>query len=182
MSATAKGRASARPAGAAIMIGHDRARMQQLELYAAVEPRRVVCLVGCGASKTSRPAPAKDLYIGNLFRAARLYAERKSDAWRILSARYGLLNPDRRVEPYNMKLCNGERQRAFWGQIAASGLVYEMKTRNLEVIALAGADYAEPVCRVLESWGIPCSMPLQGLQVGQRLAWFKAQLESEVQP
>lgn len=170
MKAGTQGRASARPAG----------RMEQLEMYAALERRRVVCLVGCGASKESKPVAAKELYIGNLFRAARLYAERRSDAWRILSARYGLLNPDRRVEPYNMKLCNGERQRAFWGQIAASGLVYEMKSKHLEVICLAGADYADPVCGVLESWGIPCSQPLRGLQVGERLAWFREQREREV--
>lgn len=151
--------------------------MQQLELYAQSEPRRRVCLVGCGSAKAPKPAPAKELYIGNLFRAARLYAERRADDWRILSARYGLLHPERRVAPYNMRLNCGERQVAFWAQIAASGLVYEMKTRHLEVVCLAGENYADPVCGVLESWGIPCSQPLRGLQVGERLRWFKAQLE-----
>lgn len=171
-SAAQQGRASARPAGAMWQVP---ARMEQLELYAKLAPRKVVCLIGCGASKESRPMKAKDLYIGNLFRAARLYAERRNLTWRILSARYGLLDPERKIEPYNMRLCNGERQRAFWANTAAGGLIYEMRSSHLEVICLAGADYADPVCGILESHGIPCSKPLRGMQIGERLAWFKAQ-------
>jgi len=34
-----------------------------------------ICLVGCGKSKLDRAAPAKDLYTGSLFRAARAFAE-----------------------------------------------------------------------------------------------------------
>lgn len=177
-SAAREGRASARPAG----VWQVPARMQQLELYAKIAPRRVVVLVGCGATKAPKACKAKDLYVGNLFRAARLYAERRGLAWRILSAKYGLLDPETQVQPYNMRLHNGERQRAFWANGIAGGLIYSMKSSHLEVICLAGADYADPVCHMLEQHGIPCSKPLQGLQVGERLAWFKSQLESEVQP
>jgi len=61
-------------------------------------------LVGCGARKLAHAAPAKDLYTGPLFRAARAYAEAHADAWYVLSAKYGLVHPDRVIEPYNVYL------------------------------------------------------------------------------
>ena len=58
-------------------------------------------VVGCGAAKRSEAAPARDLYTGSLFRAAREHAEGSGLPWRILSAEYGLLTPDKVVEPYD---------------------------------------------------------------------------------
>jgi hypothetical protein len=131
-----------------------------------------ICLVGCGSAKLERPARAKDLYTGSLFVAARAYAE-QCDDWRILSARYGLLNPDAKVAPYNMRLPSRELERRQWGLIAATGLGHEMRGIGYEVVVLAGDDYAEPVCRVLEERRIVCRRPLRGLGIGARLQWLR---------
>lgn len=58
-------------------------------------------IVGCGAAKLDRAAPARELYTGSLFRAARAYAERSGLPWRILSAEHGLISPDKVIEPYD---------------------------------------------------------------------------------
>jgi hypothetical protein len=141
----------------------------------------VVYLVGCGKSKLTRTAKAKDLYTGNLFRAARRYVESTGADWRILSAKYRTLAPEQRIAPYNERLSTREGDRAIWGKTAAtmltsSGVGGGDGTRygnHLRVICLAGEDYAGPVCGELESRGIECTRPLEGLGVGQRLKWFK---------
>src|SRR5690606_13413659 len=58
------------------------------------EPR-TIALVSCVSSKEPHAAPARDLYTSALFRKARAYAERNADAWYILSAKYGLVDPNR---------------------------------------------------------------------------------------
>jgi hypothetical protein len=45
-------------------------------------------------------------------------------------------------------------------------------------VFLCGVEYAVPVARVLESWGYPTEQPLAGLQLGERLRWFKQQREA----
>lgn len=135
-----------------------------------------MCLVGCGKLKLPRPARAKDLYTGTLFKASRAFAE-QCDGWRILSARYGLVSPDSRIAPYNQRLCANRLERHQWGLVAATGLTYEMRGLDFEVIVLAGEDYADPICSVLEQRGIVCKRPLRGMGIGQRMAWLKKQIE-----
>lgn len=149
---------------------------------AAPAKRPVIVLVGCGSSKQTKACRAKEMYTGSLFRAARDYAERRGAEWRILSARYGLTHPERRIAPYNQRLWSGQ-ERTQWGLIAASSLCYELKLgHTFDVEVFAGETYADPVCYFLESWGVHCTQPLRKMQLGQRLAWFKAQREQAVQP
>lgn len=144
--------------------------------------RPVIVLVGCGAAKQTTACRAKEMYTGSLFRAAREYAERRGAEWRILSARYGLTHPERRIKPYNQKLWSGT-ERMHWGLIAASSLCYELKLGHaFDVEVFAGETYADPVCHFLEAWGVQCKQPLRKMPLGQRLAWFKAQREAEVSP
>jgi hypothetical protein len=136
-------------------------------------PRSVV-LVGCGAAKLAKRSKAKDLYVGSLFRAARRHAERLGCEWRVLSARYGLVNPERRIAPYNERLVHNALARIQWATAATTGLACEVGT-NIEVTILAGSDYADPIRAQLEARGIKVHTPLAGLTMGRRLAWFKAQ-------
>ncbi|MGW3915883.1 DUF6884 domain-containing protein [Streptomyces sp. NPDC005070] len=64
--------------------------------------RPELVIIPCGSRKLERPARAADLYIGSYHRACR----RAADALRperllILSARYGLLDLDDIIEPYD---------------------------------------------------------------------------------
>lgn len=64
-------------------------------------------LVACGGRKATTPQPAKDLYTGGLFKAARAWAEQSPDgAWGIISAKYGILMPDDVVAPYDFTTKN----------------------------------------------------------------------------
>ena len=142
-----------------------------------------VCLVGCGKSKLDRPAPARELYTGNLFRAARAYAER-CDEWRVVSALYGLVDPEREIEPYDYRLASKDAQQ--WGQLVANAVVHEFRDVGpFDLVLLMGEDYAHPIMSGLRvpnvsppAWRgnlVGVRAPLRGLGMGKRLAWFKAE-------
>jgi hypothetical protein len=61
-------------------------------------------IVACCATKRTSPCEAKDLYLSPLFRMSRQWIERQGVPWFILSAKYGLLEPSRIVEPYDLTL------------------------------------------------------------------------------
>lgn len=153
------------------------ARTVREEMAAPPAARRLVVLVGCGAAKAPKASKAKDLYTGSLFRAARKHAERLGAEWRILSARYGLVKPERVIKPYNQRMYCNALERVQWATAATTGLTWEMGGKDIEVIVLAGEAYADPICAVLESRGIICHRPLAGLTMGKRLQWFKAQAQ-----
>jgi len=63
-----------------------------------------IALVSCVKQKCASAAPARDLYLSQLFRGLRQYAETHSDRWYILSAEYGVLSPGQVIEPYGSYL------------------------------------------------------------------------------
>ena len=64
-----------------------------------------IVLISCVKSKLKYPAKAKDLYTSTLFQSNLQYAyQLKPDAIYILSAKYGLLDLDQIIAPYEMTL------------------------------------------------------------------------------
>jgi hypothetical protein len=58
-------------------------------------------LLACCKSKLTYPAPARELYAGQLFRAGLRYAVHVGAPVLILSAKYGWITLDTVIEPYN---------------------------------------------------------------------------------
>lgn len=64
-----------------------------------------IVLISCVSKKVSRKAKAKDLYISPLFVGNLRYARSlKPDNIFVLSAKYGLLELETEVDPYNTTL------------------------------------------------------------------------------
>jgi hypothetical protein len=134
---------------------------------ATSERRRRIGLVSCTKAKLSRPAPARDLYsASDLFRKAAAYCDAYLDGWFVLSAKHGLVEPNRVLEPYDVTLKTmSNSQRKDWGVRVAQQL------RQLGDVALevhAGADYVQPL---LEA-GLVVDNPLRGLSIGPRKHWY----------
>ncbi|MXX54202.1 MAG: hypothetical protein F4Z44_00225, partial [Gemmatimonadetes bacterium] len=76
-----------------------------------------ILLIGCVKGKlewASRVA-AKDLYVSALWRCRRKYAEQSGIPWFILSAKYGLVNPETRIAWYDLSLGDlPAAQRRAW--------------------------------------------------------------------
>lgn len=113
-----------------------------------------VALVGCSGTKLDRPAPARELYAGNLFKLSVRWVERRPfDAWAILSAKHGLVLPDEVIEPYDVML-DGRRLKAWaalvekqlvlrWGE----GAIYTLLAGDQYGVAVQGLPFVEDVFR-----------------------------------
>lgn len=69
---------------------------------------KITIIIPCGAAKLDRPAPARDLYTGQMFRHTLHAAQTEADAIGgrvlILSAQHGLIDPDTVIAPYNTRM------------------------------------------------------------------------------
>jgi len=136
-----------------------------------------IALVSCTATKLPRAAPARDLYRGTWFTLARAWAETFADRWYILSAQYGLVEPDRVIAPYDAALTRQSREeRTTWAVRVAADLLRITEPARDEIIVLAGGAYRDPLALLLELQGFVVYTPLVGLGIGQQMAWLKTHL------
>ena len=135
-------------------------------------------LLGCVSQKHGRPMAAKDLYRSELFRRRRLYAEASGVPWWIVSAEYGLVDPDQKIAPYDTRIARlqpSDRQRL--AESVASDLEREigpLTGKRLEVHA--GEEYVQAVGPALRRRGAQLTRPLLGLRIGEQLAWYGKRL------
>lgn len=142
---------------------------------------KTIVLVGCGKAKRDSESPARDMYIGPLFKRARLYAELYGDTWRILSAKYGLLTPGEKIQPYDERIESKTKLgKNLWNltvrnAVATSLLkwVGDNEFERVKFVCLAGAEYLTffDVDSDLRN-GCVIEKPLEGMGIGQRLKFL----------
>lgn len=126
-------------------------------------------------NKSCGPAKARDAYIGETFMINKAFAEKFSDRWVVLSAKYGFINPDFIVP----KDYNASFNRPSTHPIGIEALKQQSKDKRLRdydiVIALGGRDYTEIVKKVFED--APKVIALtQGLPVNKAMSRVKSLL------
>lgn len=167
-------------------------------------PRAI--LIGCGATKLTHAAPAAELYVGNLFRQRRAYAERSGAPWAILSAQWGLVRPERVLEPYDVSMASKKPADLHrWGSITltalyrwlvdvdlatfvpptepAAGYTRIAYAKGLSIELHAGAAYTAPLITQDTSAerhdAVLWRTPLAGLGIGKQLAWYRTKRMGE---
>ena len=135
-----------------------------------------VVLISCVKSKLSVPAKAKDLYTSDLFRSALEYAYYlKADKIFILSAKYGLLELDEEIAPYEMTLNKmGEPEKRAWASAVIHALRQKTNLQSDLFIILAGENYRKYLIPELKHYEIP----LEGLAFGQQLHELKRRVSA----
>lgn len=125
------------------------------------------------------PAPARELYTGALFAAARRRAVASGKPWYILSALHGLVHPEEQLAPYDARLPEVHPRRGppetslRWAEGAVAALAALAPPGGLDLEVLAGRAYVEPLRRAVpRSWSI--REPLARLGIGKRLAALNA--------
>jgi hypothetical protein len=126
-------------------------------------------LISCCGPKMATPAAAQDIYVSDLFKKSRAYAEAQGGHWAILSAKLGLVLPEEIIEPYNLTLAKTPKDyREEWDARIIQALS-ELPDRYSDIKVLAGKHYL--------GWVKDCptlvSLPLDGLGIGQRLQFLK---------
>lgn len=133
-------------------------------------------LVACAKTKLDHRAPARDLYVSPLFKAARAFAERNYHEWWILSAKHGLVDPDTELDPYDLALHDMDwLARTRWGV----DVLNDMQPKLSRIVDFrpalylhAGKLYRDSIPFEVGGWN-DVYVPLEGLQVGQQLHWYK---------
>lgn len=130
-------------------------------------------LVSCVGMKATASMPARDLYVSPWFVLARRFAEKRGGAWLILSAEYGLVEPERIVAPYNRTLNSmPAAERRLWAQHVADDLQAREGWWE-SIVVLAGLRYREFLLEHLERMSNRVEVPMLGLRIGQQLQWLK---------
>lgn len=137
-----------------------------------------VGLIGCSKKKQDYVCKASEMYQpSNLFKKAWNYCQRTYNKTVILSAKYGLLDPEREIEPYDVTLSGMSKQeRMAWSHEVLQDIDDSFPQDTVFYIH-AGAKYREWLESGLENCFYECHVPLRGLGMGQQLKWYSKKLE-----
>jgi hypothetical protein len=129
-----------------------------------------IILISCVSKKLNIKSRAEELYDSPLFNKNLEYAKSlKPDDIFILSAKYGLLDLDEKIQPYDLTLNQMKKSEI---QLWAQGVVGQLKLKsdfiNDEFIFLAGQKYREFILPHITHYRIP----MEGLKIGQQLKWL----------
>ena len=138
---------------------------------------KTIFLVSCVGGKRPSCAPAKDLYLSDWFVKARNLVEANGAPWFILSAEHGLVAPDDLLEPYEKTLNTmSVSDRRRWAERVISQMSEKMPEAK-SVTFLAGKRYREFLEDYLRNQGVSVEVPMEGLRIGEQLAWLGAQTD-----
>lgn len=138
------------------------------------EPGHIPGLLCQGEESETNASPRTILFRLVLEGAA--YVEVQAAEWFILSARYGLVHPNRIIEPYNTTLHEmPSTERRAWAKHVATQL-HPLCSPGQEIVLLAGRRYREYLLPVLCDWGCRVRTPMEGLAIGEQKAWLKQEL------
>src|SRR5438477_6572130 len=132
-------------------------------------------VVGCGKAKVWKKHPrpgkiqAQDAYVGSLFKLSRRFAEkREPHNWLILSAKYGLIRPNRQISNYDVTIgsrgaITAQRIRGQWRRLAK---------KQTASMCLASKKYVR-LLRDSVPKNVRIKTPMDGLDLFERTAWLK---------
>lgn len=163
-------------AAAAERKAQERAHAEQLRLAKLKSLGRPVkvALIGCGKKKAAEPRRARELYQGHLFQFSLRYALATCDESFVLSALHSLVTLDTELPPYNFTMRDfRDSERQPWGEHVVVRLAAQFPDLPLEVVGLAGHQYLDYLRAPLRRRRYTLAEPLDGLGVGERLAWLK---------
>lgn len=129
-----------------------------------------VALISCSKSKGERRAPAAELYTSYVFRKSVEYATRVLGIkeWAILSAKHGLVMPDRVTAPYDLTLSKMKpaARRAWAARVQKQ--IRAAYPEGTHFVVLAGEFYLAGVPKE----GYSYSLPLKGMGTGVRRSFL----------
>lgn len=135
-----------------------------------------IALIACSKTKQSGKHKAQELYTSLLFRLAWGYVSQHFDKIFILSAKYGLLDPEKYVKDYDLTLNTMSiDERRNWSARVAKQIRQEVGADD-ELHFFCGKRYREFTAMSFREQ--TCLYPLKGLGIGRQLQWYKNRLQS----
>ena len=131
--------------------------------------------LSCVSKKRDYPCITKDMYTSDLFNKSLSYATKiaKPENVYVLSAKYGLLELNQQIEPYELTLNTmNMRQRKEW----ANKVLIQCKEKGVsfdeEAVFLCGKRYREFLMDKFKN----STAPLKHMGIGEQLAFYKKEI------
>jgi hypothetical protein len=144
-------------------------------------------IVPCGRSKIWSknphlgPIPARDAYTGAPFKVNREYAEKMSDRWIVLSAKYGFIEPGELIEQYEVTF-----KRMKTNPVSVATLRKQANDLGLHdfatVIVLGGTEYRKVVAEAFAGTDVELEFPFAGLPLGKAMQSAKRAIGRQLMP
>ena len=133
--------------------------------------RKKIVLISCVSQKLPHRAKARDLYVSTLFRLNLKYANSLCpDEIYILSAKHGLLELEREIQPYEQTLNNmRSAEIKEWANNVLQQLRSVTSLEEPEFIFLAGNKYRKYLLPHIKN----AEIPLKGMRIGEQLQRLK---------
>jgi len=130
-----------------------------------------IVLISCVSKKQKKKAKAQDLYISPLFKFNLKYASSLNpNKIFILSAKYGLIELNKEIEPYELTLNKMSLEEIeSWAGKVIEELKKVSNLQEDEFIFLAGEKYRKYLIPCINN----CKIPLKGLGIGKQLKFLK---------
>ena len=128
---------------------------------------RKVVLISCASKKRPLKCKARELYVSALFKKNLQYALNLApDRIFILSAKYGLVELDDEVEPYDLTLNEmSTLEIRRWANAVLHQLAAKADLQNDQFVFLAGTKYRKDLLPHLAH----VEVPMEGLRIGEQL-------------
>ena len=130
-----------------------------------------IVLISCVSKKLPHKARAENLYASPLFRLNLKFAKHLTPAQIfILSAKYGLIDLNKEVDPYD-KTLNEMKSLEIkqWANNVLKQLGHITNLENDEFIFLAGNNYRKYLIPYIKNYKVP----MKGLGIGKQLQYLK---------
>ncbi|RPJ71623.1 MAG: hypothetical protein EHM20_14475 [Alphaproteobacteria bacterium] len=130
-----------------------------------------IVLISCVKKKLPYKSKAKELYVSTLFKYNLKYARSLSpDKIFILSAKYGLVDSEAEIEPYDKCLITkSSKEIKEWADCVINQIKKEADLEEDEFIFLAGKKYRKYLLPHISNYQIP----LEGLKIGEQIQYLK---------
>ncbi len=141
--------------------------------------KQLTILISCGRRKKKISASAAELYTSQRFKKARAIAEQLGANFYIVSAKHGLINPDKLLPPYDVRPSNmTPDDQAKWGAKVAEPL----QRIEGQICLLGTAEYSDPIRNHIRKRpkNEPFLAPLSDIDEHHHGAWYEQALAFSV--
>lgn len=129
----------------------------------------MICFLGCSKTKQKVPCKAENMYQGNLFKKSLLYAKSLPNitAIYILSAKYGVVELDTVIEPYDLYLSSlSKKELLEWNsKVYKQLLQLDIDFKSESALFLCGKTYYSGLIKLFKSYKCPLAHKGNGKQL-----------------
>lgn len=138
-----------------------------------------IIIIQCSNSKKSQQTKASELYTSERFNLSKKIAEKYAKTWFILSAKHGLIEPDKLVTPYDRTITDFsvDEKKEFISNVINQ--ITKLELTNKRLIFLTDPDYTDEIVNFLKNTCSDIISPFSQIKREMWINYLNQLLDSE---